>query len=265
MFTVFALAATFFWTTAYVLIIRQSLRDKVYGMPVVALCLNLSWEFLYTVVYPGDLMATISFASWLILDVVIAWTIVRYGPRQFYRLSPRTFYAGFAVVLAAAPVAILVISAEFDDPMGRYAAFGQNLVMSALFLAMLYHRGSAAGQSLAIGVAKLLGTVNASILSAFFSPAYSGSPLLVFCYLGCFVLDLTYVLAMLRLRHRAMSLGEAHSFRARRRYRSGIRAAQPQRGKLVITSIALLGAEALPARSTAEIVTLFTPTTSGGS
>jgi len=203
MFTVFALAATFFWTTTYLLVIRQSLRDKVYAMPIVALCLNLSWEFLYTVVYPDDLMATISFASWLILDVVIAWTIVRFGPRQFPGLSPRAFYAGFAAILAVAPVAILVISAEFDDPMGRYAAFGQNLLMSALFLAMLHHRGSLAGQSPAIAACKMLGTVNASILSAFFSPAYSGSPLLTFLYIGCFVLDLTYLLAVLRVRRRS--------------------------------------------------------------
>src|ERR1700739_2555555 len=34
------------WTVAYLLIIARARRDKIYGMPVVALCGNLSWEII---------------------------------------------------------------------------------------------------------------------------------------------------------------------------------------------------------------------------
>ena len=31
-----------FWTLTYVLVIRQGFRDRTYGMPLVALCANIS-------------------------------------------------------------------------------------------------------------------------------------------------------------------------------------------------------------------------------
>lgn len=34
------------WVVAYGLIIRQCFRDKSYGLPLGAICLNVSWEFL---------------------------------------------------------------------------------------------------------------------------------------------------------------------------------------------------------------------------
>ena len=32
------------WMAAYVLILRRAHRDKTYGMPLLALCLNITWE-----------------------------------------------------------------------------------------------------------------------------------------------------------------------------------------------------------------------------
>ena len=43
------------WTLAYLLIIRQGFLDRTYGMPLAALCVNLSWELVFAFVYPHDL------------------------------------------------------------------------------------------------------------------------------------------------------------------------------------------------------------------
>ena len=36
-----------FWSLAYFLIIRQGFKDRTYGMPLAALCANISWEAIF--------------------------------------------------------------------------------------------------------------------------------------------------------------------------------------------------------------------------
>lgn len=39
------------WTLAYMLIIKRRFQDKTFGMPLTALCANLSWEFIFSFLY----------------------------------------------------------------------------------------------------------------------------------------------------------------------------------------------------------------------
>ncbi len=39
------------WTLVYLLIIYRSIKDKTYGMPFWALAFNISWEFIFSVVF----------------------------------------------------------------------------------------------------------------------------------------------------------------------------------------------------------------------
>ncbi len=48
MFTPILLGSGLFWTVTYLLIIRRGFRDQTYGMPLVALCANLAWEFIFS-------------------------------------------------------------------------------------------------------------------------------------------------------------------------------------------------------------------------
>jgi hypothetical protein len=80
---------------------------------------------------------------------------LRYGPREFARLSKKLFYGMVALGLCMAFLAVLFITLEFEDFDGAYSAFGQNLMMSILFLAMLYSRKSLRGQSLTIALSEL--------------------------------------------------------------------------------------------------------------
>ncbi len=180
------------WTATYVLIIRQGLRDRTYGMPFAALCANLAWEFIFSCVLPhGSPQRVVNFV-WLAFDLVIAAQVLRYGPRE-WRLPRGGFHALFGVSLIVALGAVLTVTLEFDNTSGSYAAFGQNLMMSALFVAMLLRRRTLAGQSLAIGVCKLLGTLVAS--SAFFLLTREGSEslLLPFLYVSILLFDGLYV------------------------------------------------------------------------
>ena len=202
MFDALMLGSGVLWTLTYALMIRRGFLDGTYTMPLVALCANVSWEFIFSFVYPhGPVQRPVNII-WFSLDLILMFQILRYGPREFAGLSKRAFYAVFALSLAISFCAILSTTYEFDDWDGAYSAFGQNLLMSALFVAMLYARGTLRGQSVAIGLSKMLGTGLASLAFYLYSPLSAGSVLLPFLYVAILVLDLVYV-AMARARHGA--------------------------------------------------------------
>jgi hypothetical protein len=179
------------WTVAYLLIIRRGAEDGTYGMPLAALCANLSWEFVFSFVFPHGPVQTPVNVAWFVLDLVIVAQVLRYGPREFPGISRRGFYAAFGVGIATALLAVVAITVEFRDYDGAYTAFGMNLMMSLLFLWMLYSRGSLRGQSPWIGVARVAGTACNS--AAFWLYASKGSVLLPFLFVSIFFFDAVYV------------------------------------------------------------------------
>ena len=190
------------WTLAYLLIIRRGFLDRTYGMPLVALCANLSWEFIFSFVYPHDLPQRAVNVVWFSFDLVILLQLLLYGPREFADLPRRAFYAVLALALATSFGAVLAVTLEFDDFDGAYSAFGQNLMMSVLFIAMLRSRGSLRGQSVGIALLKLGGTALASFAFYFHNPDYAGSVLLPFIYITTLIFDGVYAGAVIVGRHR---------------------------------------------------------------
>lgn len=184
------------WTLAYALIIRRGFLDQTYGMPLVALCANISWEFIFSLVYPhGPVQRPVNIV-WFSLDLVVLCQLLKYGPREFADLSNRTFYAMFGLALTTSFCAVLAVTREFGDWDGAYSAFGSNLLMSVLFVAMLRARGSPRGQSVPIALFKMLGTGLASAAFYLYSPLSEGSVLLPFLYVVTLMFDLVYVVAM---------------------------------------------------------------------
>jgi len=83
---------------------------------------------------------------------------LRYGKKEFPNISRWQFYAVFALGLSVAVPMIMAINYEMDDSVGAYAAFGQNLMMSVLFVTMIINRKGIEGQSFYIALFKMIGT-----------------------------------------------------------------------------------------------------------
>jgi hypothetical protein len=209
MVTALYVGSGLFWTVAYLLIVRQGFVDRTYGMPLVALCANLSWEFIFSVVRPSDGPQLVVNCVWLGLDLLILYTVLRYGPREFPWLPRYAFYGGVAATAVLSFLAVDLFSRTFDDGRASYAAFGQNLLMSALFLGMLgarYGHGmetlnvrlALSGQSVSIGVAKLIGTALASA-AAWSEGSRDGSAMIVYLYLTVALLDVAYLAAVIAI------------------------------------------------------------------
>jgi hypothetical protein len=189
-----------FWTAVYILIIRLGFRDKTYGMPITALCANISWEFIFSFLYPHDPPQNYITIVWFIFDLVIVLQTLRFGRVAFE--PPRLFYPAFMLGLLVSFGAILAITVQFNDWDGKYSAFGQNLMMSVLFVAMLLKHQNVKGQSIYIALFKMAGTLLPSIL---FFLRYPNSPLLNFLYVAIFVFDLIYTV-LLYTKHRELGI-----------------------------------------------------------
>jgi hypothetical protein len=82
MFDTLMLGSGAFWTLTYLLIIRRGFLDRTYGMPLVALCANISWEFIFSFLYPhGPVQRPVNIV-WFSLDLIILFQMLRYGPSR---------------------------------------------------------------------------------------------------------------------------------------------------------------------------------------
>lgn len=186
-------AAGFFWTLTYLFIIRRGFLDRSYGMPLVSLCVNISWEFIFAFLHPHEAIQRVVNIVWFSFDVVIFFQLLRYGPREFANLTRRVFYTMVALALVTSFCVVLLISYEFDDWIGAYSAFGSNLLMSVLFILMLYQRRSLRGQSMNIAVCKFIGTALASLAFFLYVDVFRESVLLPFLYVAILLYDAIYI------------------------------------------------------------------------
>lgn len=186
------------WTLAYLLIIRQGFKDKTYGMPLAALCANISWEAIFAFIHPHRPPQLYINYSWFALDVVIVLQFLKFGKEEFSKLTTAQFYSVFFFALVLSFFMILFVTYEFQDWQGAYAAFGQNLMMSILFLWMFFSRNDLRGQSVYIALFKMLGTLVSSLAFYLYQPISHGSFLLPFLYIAILVCDSMYTILVFR-------------------------------------------------------------------
>jgi hypothetical protein len=132
-------------------------RDRVSAIPVAAILLNLSWEFLFSVWRPPKARATRAlYGSWLILDLVLLFEVLCWGAAA----EPIGFIRDHYTTLVLAALGLLaglqwLVYRAFEQK--ELQAYVVNLIMSALFIQMYFARHGQ-GLSLSIAWLKFLGT-----------------------------------------------------------------------------------------------------------
>jgi hypothetical protein len=183
------------WTIAYFLIIRRGMRDRTYGMPIVAVCVNISWEFIFSFLIPHLPPHQYINISWFLLDLFILGQLLRYWRSDFPALDSIIFYPFVAASLLASFGLIYMMTLELED-CGAYSAFGQNFLMSILFMIVLFRRNSLRGQSVYIALSKMVGTALACTAAYLYVPLAGQSALLQYLFLTTLFFDLNYVAAV---------------------------------------------------------------------
>lgn len=76
------------WDMTYILMTLRSLHTKSYGMPLLGLALNVSWEIVYACYVCEAPLETAGFAIWLLLDLGLLYTTVKFAPYEWEQSSP---------------------------------------------------------------------------------------------------------------------------------------------------------------------------------
>lgn len=76
------------WDAAYILMTLRSLKTKSYSMPLLGLALNVSWEIVYALYVCESPLETAGFTIWLILDIGVVYTTIKFAPYEWNRTSP---------------------------------------------------------------------------------------------------------------------------------------------------------------------------------
>ncbi|KAH8647255.1 hypothetical protein BX600DRAFT_484536 [Xylariales sp. PMI_506] len=178
------------WDVTYVLMTRRSARTQSYGMPIAGLALNVGWEIVYALYVAEELLERAGFAVWLLLDLGLVWSTVRYAPLDWAATSPfvgRHAGAFLALMLLASCWGHFAFVSWWlanpgtghGDKAGKWwrgveghdttelaywsAGFAQ-LFLSAASLAMLVVRGHSGGTGYTIWFFRFVGTVSGMVL-----------------------------------------------------------------------------------------------------
>lgn len=223
------------WLPAYILIVKRGFQDKTYGMPIIALCGNIAWEFFYSIgVFPACSVTWEGCPPWLmrggnagafVLDILILYTIIRYGRSKFTQpLMVKHFYLILAFGLVTAGALIYTVEHDFFRPnpgvpgygeymeiglfSGVYTGYALALEMGLLFIAMFYSRKGLEGQSFYIALGMAIGNFTAYLLNVFTGTANATVHVL---YASGAVINWTYVVLVYQ-RARQMGLNPWKTF-----------------------------------------------------
>lgn len=208
------------WLVAYILVIVQGNKQATYGVPLVAICLNLTWELMDSFFLPDPVPIWIWIdRAWFIVDVLIARQLFLYGRReQFWPEVQRAFYVIVPCIMLAAFIGQYAWVTTFHDTLGILLAFVINLVMSALFLPYYFaRRESGRGLSLPVAWLKMVGTGLSSVQCYFLIPLihpiepsttrFGAYAFVHFLFVACFVLDVVYIVLVSRRQSQPGSSG----------------------------------------------------------
>src|SRR5688572_10128985 len=197
------------WLAAYVLVILQGHKQATYGVPLLAVCLNFTWELMDSFFLPDPVPVWVIIdRAWFLVDLVIATQLFLYGKReQLWPELQRTFYVLLPLTLGAAFVGQYAWVTSFHDTLGILLAFVINLIMSALFLPFYFRRrDTGQGLSLPVDWLKMVGTALSSVQCYFLIPLihpiaastthFGPYAFFHFLFVACFALDVVYIVLL---------------------------------------------------------------------
>ncbi len=187
------------WTVSYILFIRLGFKQKTYCMPLLAICLNISWEFIFSFIYMDKNMTrTWLYRAWFIPDAFIVYQLFRYGrPEQIIPEIKKYFYPIVIFTILSCFAGIYLFVRDYHDITGTEISFLMNMVMSLSFIFFYFNRRDLKGISYAGAWTKMFGTGIASIVTHFAYPSVKPDKepfaLLELMFILIFIFDIIYI------------------------------------------------------------------------
>ncbi|KAL4863114.1 hypothetical protein BDV12DRAFT_189889 [Aspergillus spectabilis] len=164
------------WLANYFTTIRSAFRDRTPGVSLIALTNNLAWELVFAIFHPPPLpIATLIVRSWLLVDIFVIYTTVRFaraGSNSHSPLQQRylpLFVVGGTLGFFSGHWALSVQLSPIE------AFYWSGMVclvtMSASALGVLVQRGHTRGTSYGMWLSRFIASIFA-VSSLFLRSAY---------------------------------------------------------------------------------------------
>lgn len=190
------------WLTAYALAFFRGLKDKCVGVPALLVAVNFAWEFNLSIVLDQDETQRHINFSWALFNIFIITQVLRWGHKDYPEWTRKKFLWSLVAMFVWASFMVVVGTMEIGDYPGTYTGTIINIPLSLAFITMLRNRGSSAGQSMYIALAKLIGSIGAG---ATVYAEFPGHNLFFVLFATVHILDIIY---MVMLRKQILSEGQ---------------------------------------------------------
>lgn len=185
--------AALYWIWVYIIVIKDLSRYKFVGIPVLAVCANIAWEFLWSFRFHtnmGELFQW-GYRAWFIMDVFIFYSVFRYGKIQFSDPVLKKNFSPVIIITFLFWVAgIYTFTIEYADPIGAISAYLVNAHMSALYILLILQFPKEKSLSISTAWHKMLGT---ALTSVFCFWAFPKAVFMLTMTVITFILDITYI------------------------------------------------------------------------
>jgi hypothetical protein len=153
------------WILVYILIIVAASKARTFGVPVLAIALNFTWELYFAVWQPQATLALRAVNwTWLLLDAVIVYQLAHFGREQVRPELRKHFNLLLGALLGIALAGHATFHGWFTHlqifPDSGSAISGMfiNLIMSVLFVFLALDRPDSRGLSYSAAWAKCIAT-----------------------------------------------------------------------------------------------------------
>ncbi len=211
------LISTIGWVGTYIGVIVHARKYKFVEMPFFIACGNLIWEGLYSTIYAQHINLGLLFVwgtrAWFVLDIYIFWLLLKDGDKQIQTPIIRQYYKPILAILLVIWFFIIYAIAETGldnipfmvmvQPIGRlggFSAYMLNFGISMLYIIQYLQRYQELEFSKATAWLKWFGT---ACVTVFFFLADSKNYVLLTLATLVFVLDISYIVLLYRLRRKA--------------------------------------------------------------
>lgn len=156
------------WVFVYFIVIHNFRKKQFVEIPMIAICANFAWEFLWSWVYMTDMgsLYVWGYRIWFFLDCFIVYAIFRYGYKQLVSMPKESYVYLLTGGLAASFFILYFYIGNYDYPishMGAYSGYVLNVMMSALYISLFVRMRNPGLFSLPAAWLKGVGTLLISV------------------------------------------------------------------------------------------------------
>ena len=183
------------WVFTYIIIIRTIRKNKFIEIPLIAVTANFAWEFLWSFVFITNmgLLYVWGYRLWFFLDCFIVFGLFKYGYKQIGIESLQKYSKLIIAIAIVFWTYILYYYIKiYDEPlshMGAYSGYILNVMMSAMYIPVLFRLGKTQPFSKWAAWFKGVGTL---LISIFCYLKFDDGFLLSLCIVTA-ILDIAYI------------------------------------------------------------------------